>query len=110
MKRITPEEVVEAYRKTGLKPMPGAYHRESGHACGLGALAIADGADDCWISGWINTHPLLKGVYGGGFINGFDQKPEDLEHQDGWEDEYVLGYQDGDAARKAADKEFGVAP
>lgn len=38
MNRVLPEQVVEAFRHTGLKPMQGDFFPIEGCACGLGAI------------------------------------------------------------------------
>jgi hypothetical protein len=119
--RIKPEEVVNAYKETGLKPKQGRYFEEEGEricACGLGAIfdqkwGLPDGSD-------LSDHSTMDSYVGGilqeeypntyiiGFAMGFDQKipagdfygkTENLKIQ------YETGYEDGKVAFETAIKE-----
>lgn len=105
MKRLTPEQVVEAYTSAGLTPAQGAYYRPSlNNACGIGAVVIASGAfDGDPIHFWSTfTNGLgFDESYHNGFTTGFDtvwlpSEMMDLEEriQPGFAD----GYADGRAA------------
>lgn len=82
-KRITPREVLRAYRETTLAPITGMYlHGEA--ACAVGALGVASGhgyvdldgdpaVDFC---GYMKSRmPDKWSVYLGGFEGGFDGHP-----------------------------------
>ncbi len=106
MKRITPEEVVAAYQKTGLKPNASTFLNPKGTCgCGIGALCLAE------------TDRLENGVsvldwgaeqfgheYEGGFSDGFCLEGIALEYVPC---RYAEGYADGRAAAEAVEKEFG---
>jgi hypothetical protein len=102
--RITPEMVIEAYRKTGLNPVRGDYFPITGYACALGALYVAEGKyrsdrnlhlNSTFCS--LHSQYVYGSEYCVGFVNAFDGEeilwPEN--------DEYVAGYEDGRAAWNA---------
>jgi hypothetical protein len=104
MNRITPEMVIEAYRKTGLNPVRGDYFPITGYACALGALYVAEGKYNKEHNSYLNSDSCMwhfKNAYGVfyqcGFVDAFDGAhmlwPEN--------DEYVVGYEDGRAAWNA---------
>lgn len=82
MVRITPDQVVEAYRKTGVKPMQGNWHNGSESdlcCCGLGALYLAAGEPVLTLTLNSYAHHVqqvlnIPGNYLIGFTNGFDGK------------------------------------
>jgi hypothetical protein len=101
MKRITPEEVLDAYAKTGLKPHRGVWlWKECGKrcGCGLGAMYVANGGDPpkVWSQEVIKTLGISID-YLNGFTCGFDDESPDYEP--GGEEEQ--GYTDGLAAAAA---------
>lgn len=68
--RITPEEIVEAYKKTGLTPARGTF--VSGKmACGLGAYARSKGFDGYFVANFLEGMGITAN-YRTGFISGFD--------------------------------------
>jgi len=76
MRRITPEEVLKAYEKTGLKPMQGEYF--SGEcACGLGAIVRfwnpEKRANDDNVADMLEKNGI-RDLYRIGFYLGFDGK------------------------------------
>jgi hypothetical protein len=110
MNRITPEEVVEAYRKTGLTPERTGmdWFSEDGK-CGCGATAVmkARNPDFCNSTLKFGDAIELLGVsrpYLRGFVVGFDGlSPIDMDLQ-----EYAQGYQDGVDSCRAAFQEAGL--
>jgi hypothetical protein len=105
MKRITPEEVVAAYKETGLKPVT----EDFGNAvknCGcaltaLTAMVHPDTEINDIIEAFENDDfPLVSydRNYLIDFIAGFDESSCDD----------TQGYQDGHNARKAVSKEFNL--
>jgi len=102
MRRITPAEVIEAYRVTGLKPVRKTF-RESDSSgktisgCAMTAIALASGFDinkKC-IADWADIN--FGGEYAGDFRAAFD----------GYEFKNVTpGYADGIACAAAV---FGKA-
>lgn len=109
MKRITPEQVVEAYRKTGLKPVRERWVAWSGGecvVCGLSAVAIAAGNEAKEIEQrTIKTRCIgemlgLPIEYVGGFADGFDDESvSESRLRDS--EEFIAGHADGIAAREA---------
>lgn len=102
-KRITPEEVAEAYRKIGL--LPGRYDiiPRNGFCCGLGAMTIASGGDGGQFGyDWVEAE--YGNEYVSGFLLGFDAvAPYRVA---GGHPRRQLGFDDGWAARQRAVKEF----
>ena len=105
MKRITPERVVEAYRKTGLRPVRERWVAWRGGecvVCGLSAVAIAAGNDAREIEQrTVKTRCIgemlgLPTEYVGGFADGFDGESRYVDNE-----EFSAGYADGIAAREA---------
>lgn len=93
-KRITVEEVQEAYRVTGIQPSRGTVLGNA--CCAAGAVARHRGGVNCrhmqQIYSWLDAQ--YGRDYMDGFINGFD----------GYDDcnaDSRIAYQDGVAARKA---------
>ncbi|ALS22125.1 hypothetical protein [Paenibacillus naphthalenovorans] len=100
MNRITPEMVLKAYQKTGLKPIRGEYFSD-GCACGMGAIYKLHGGNI--ISGIEvdkYTMNLTSINYMEGFYTGFDGK-EDLTEETAFNKEEWMGYVDGKAAWEA---------
>lgn len=107
--RIKPEEVVEAFKSTGLTPERGNYFSH-GCACGLGAVYAAkhitlnkvyNADDDLIISHDLDDEYGIS--YRIGFVNGFDGSPhvfdvQQFSRQKYVEEEYRAGYEDGKAA------------
>jgi hypothetical protein len=111
-KRITPEEVVAAYRATGLKPAQTdtLYTDESGALCGcaVGALWLANHSNCTNPIGENNSYGWGARKYGvqyfTDFYNGFDGI-------DGYIPETEHGFSDGRAAWSAVEREIlGVTP
>ncbi len=98
--RVTPEMVVDAYKKMGLTVCRESW-AYADKACGLGALALANGAKIGAITPVV--HRLLSDMpkeYEAGFLTGFDQ-PESIPTVPGsWE----TGFNDGVAAYKACEE------
>ena len=93
-RRITVEEVQEAYRKTGLKPGRGVFNDGCGQGCPVGALALQAGVNSI---DW--GHANLSGYYASGFFHAWDgtKTPAYFETCE----TYQLGYQDGLAVAAA---------
>jgi hypothetical protein len=92
MKRITPEEVVEAYAKTGLKPARDtAYGPE---CCGIGAIAAVNGVVNDSPYAW--ARHKYDSDYVDGFLCGFDDRS--MYQTDG---PFRIGFNDGLAAAAA---------
>lgn len=95
-KRITPEEVIEAYHKTGLNPIQGQFFGE-GCACGFGAYSVANFGPEEVAKRHI---ALTEGRrqfgfdYRWGFTDGFD----DIRAENPEDERYAAGYEDGQAA------------
>ena len=109
VKRIRPEQVVEAFKQTGLSLGRGQFFSDDrACACGLGALyAMKNGSvpeDDNaleivdWVDQTYSMHYRL------GFINGFDDSPDlsDRLSITYGNDHYRTGYRDGQAAYTAS--------
>lgn len=98
MRRITVEEVLEAYRVTGLVPRRGTYCMTIFGArcgCAVGALGAANSIAvenlSCWAGELYGTEYLA------GFLNGFDKEIYVVEESD----EILAGYADGQAVAAA---------
>lgn len=119
-KRITPEEIVEAYRKTGLKVTRGRFFGD-GCACGFGAYAAAKLGVSPVVTASDPVHFVNAAVhraminggftreYRAGFIDGFDGDEAAKVHPHYNLAQYETGYADGAAAYAAASKEAGRA-
>lgn len=107
MKRILPEQVVEAYHATSLKPIRGSFFDEEfGLACAIGALACEDPDFDRekgMFSVYVQDMFDLTSSYVAGFMAGFDT---DINIEDVLQPEMAQGYRDGKAAWKAVKEEF----
>lgn len=100
MERITPERVIEAYKATRLTPMRGGYFPKEGCACGLGAIATElrlDVSSNLTITKELDL--LMNSSYRAGFARGFDG---DERYDAANPVEFEAGYQDGQAAWRAA--------
>jgi len=101
MRRITVDEIKEAYKATGLTPARNTWGESgSGCACGLGVLAVAAGVPiDDLCSDVVYDTINLDEFYGLGFTNGFDGNTRlgALSHRPG----FNQGYDDGAAAAAA---------
>lgn len=101
MKRITQDQVVEAYRRTGWRPIQEAFYgRINGQhcGCGLGVMAGEDLGED------ISDYAEALGLdhdYASGFTYGFDGNT--LYGAPGTP--RMLGWQDGRAAWEAVKRE-----
>jgi hypothetical protein len=105
LKRITPEEVVAAYRESGMKPKRGHFNVD-GCGCGIGAkgcqrFGSLDTPSD-QIADWAEA--TYGGEYCDGFYEGFDGN-----EMSQWDinERYVLGHADGVFARLACIEAFG---
>lgn len=108
MNRIKAEEVIEAYRTTGLEPEPTWYNWIDGRecSCGLGVVAIHRGYDKGkLVEELLTTEEApdnvvkflnLEDDYVKGFIDAFDGCQEWEEGDP--EDLYHLGLKDGQEA------------
>ena len=94
--RITPDEVLNAYRETRVTPTQGEYYAKEGehcYACALGVLALYHcprSFQSDWAEPWQYSVALgLSEDYVTGFTEGFDGLP--------WEDAggNRAGYEDG---------------
>lgn len=102
MERITPEQVVEAYKTTGLKPVRHITLKD-GCACGLGAVYAQKLNVRTECVGEVFTEIKKYGLspsYVSGFIAGFDGVDFD-EMRDVLIEDESIGYEDGQAAWKA---------
>lgn len=107
-KRILPAEVMEAYRVTGLVPVQGDMggtgitYASPTHCCGEGAIAAANGIQDCG-----DRYAFCEVKYGMDYANGFQAG------FDGWSlpqkctARYLQGHSDGVACAKAVFGEAG---
>lgn len=116
MNRITAEEVVEAYRETNIIPTWGdwGYVKMSGDKCGCALTAISacrvgyntalDGiAEDCYE--YLCSLLDCSEEYLMGFVHGFDSVYIAMNVK---EEDFVIGYQDGQAARVLVMQELDV--
>jgi hypothetical protein len=109
MKRITPEQVVEAYETTGYKPIRMGWFIDRGdhcEACGLTVCSVANGntpprENGALITKWTEYLSQSLGIskwYLHGFVAGFDQCHSALVAT---HTEAGQGYRDGLAAAHA---------
>ena len=99
-RRITVEEVLEAYRVTGLKPKQHIhFDGGSGCACAIGAIAVSSGCEPSYyeVVEWGNVH--LACDYRAGFMQGFDGDRMGVIGSQ--LHDYCEGYADGTAVREA---------
>jgi hypothetical protein len=96
-RRITVEEVLEAYRVTGLKPVRGSTTIVDGRCCPIGALL-----ESKFIQDSLGSDERFGREYGMGFVSGFDDCPSGRFKSPRFDD----GYADGRAAAEAV---FGAA-
>jgi hypothetical protein len=113
MKRITADEVVEAYRKTGIQPTTREYFFRDQHGvescCAIGAISIA--ADRSIVSECVHKtcNNISRfaasnfGRYGWGFTAGFDGRgmafvDQFIKARDIEPTVVKQGYEDGNAA------------
>lgn len=89
MRRITVEEIKEAYKVTGLKPCRCLVDDRDGGACAIGALHIASQSTDHNPYRW--GEETFGKAYCNDFIRGFDGSGE-IES---------VGYRDGRSAALA---------
>jgi len=115
MKRITVEQVVKAFEQTGLTPKQGDYFEIDGEkvtcACGMGAVYAVENNIESIKPNSIDAlkinHYFAKrygGDYRFGFARGFDDLSS-FSKEVANEKEFLAGYEDGVAARKAVLKE-----
>jgi hypothetical protein len=94
MNRITPEQVVEAYKETGLKPRQRVFLVDK-CACGLGVLA----AHDANINNSYDAYDWAVTQYGEDYVEsfwrGFDDRSTTPQY------EQHIGYEDGRACWQA---------
>lgn len=88
MRRITVEEVKEAYAKTGMTPTRNNYGADSNCGCAIGALARLAGKHPVDFR-WETFEPS----YSLSFMDGFDDAPLCTKYRDTRTAE--IGYQDG---------------
>jgi hypothetical protein len=110
MNRIAPEEVVAAYRKTGLIPERTAEHwfSEDGK-CGCGATAVMKARNPEFCNSILSFKDAIgllevSGEYLRGFIHGFDGREPRVKNLP----EYDQGYRDGIDSCRAAFREAGL--
>lgn len=106
MKRLSPDEVIDAYQKTGRIPQRGSYRGFDGStfACGVGAVALAQkNCADALDIFQTFVYELDYGLtYHDGFTSGFDGRIRELIKPERWEfKRFVEGYEDGQAAWEA---------
>jgi hypothetical protein len=119
MKRITVDEILDAYGETGLQPTVGEFigHLAYGDmcACAIGAFAAArlgvKGAMQSALTPWAVPWPGIGLEYSreyiAGFIRGFDADEEKESSMTfPGREERMAGYEDGRAAARAV---FGDA-
>ncbi len=106
LKRINPEEVMQAYTELGIKPIQGCYHNSDYNcACGVGVMAIKLRHQDLLSKkrkvqgialsnyfGYLTVHGYDCN-YLSGFIHGFDDVDTDKNDTDN----FKLGVEDGKA-------------
>jgi hypothetical protein len=103
LKRITPEEVLEAFVSQALKPERKEYFPHDGCACGLGAIAKKQGLIEYSTLGNVycnGTRNNLISVYGESYHNGFARGFDDSGSDD-FGEAFAQGYEDGQAAWEA---------
>lgn len=112
MRRIMPEEVIEAYEVTELRPCTSAFYIESlGAACALTATAYHRNPDMDLngSAGHVGTHLTLRIPldYVWGFTSGFDTPKELSSPRES--DNFLerIGRIDGEAARDAVLDRYG---
>ena len=117
MKRITAEQVVEAYKKTGLTPIQDHWFAKTSSSpcgCGLTAVAMAKGLTEVYrldisLPVRIRNTLAIPYPYMDGFSTGFDGdelvEREAYESDEDWE-LYQLGHDDGMSAWEAVDQHF----
>lgn len=103
MKRITPQEVLDAYKRTGKKPVRGSMDDGRGGCCAVGVLAIEQGWE--WSS--VQSADQILGIstiYNNGLTYGFDYwgvgyglLPSIASRHQDWKD----GFEDGKAIAAA---------
>lgn len=96
-KRISPEEVVAAYKKRGLKAIQNDFRDDAGNVCAIVIICQEAGANAAiyHVMDWAMRH--FGAHYRRGFLNGFDSYPYVPTRQK----RYNEGYEDGVAAREA---------
>lgn len=98
MKRLTVQEVLEAYKETGLQPEQDDYFPHHGTACALGAVARhRDGCED--VDGF-QADFLVSTIYGSIYVQHFSNGFDGLSCS-AVTDEQLAAYQDGQAAWEA---------
>ena len=104
-KRLSPDDIAEAYDRIGATPRRNTYfHMSSNSGCGIGVFAIANlGCEPDWDSRTVNAMLRDSGYdnnYRRGFAWGFDGDELDAEHdRDVMSNElFMTGYPDGQAA------------
>jgi hypothetical protein len=106
-RRITVEEVLEAYRVTGILPCIGTYCTNKGEmACAIGALAIAAGSVR---RGPVAYHWATE-EFGSDYVHGFVAGFDDEGFDDGRRENTraAEGFEDGDSVRKAVFQKQGA--
>ncbi len=105
IKRILPEEVLGIFKELNLTPITGAFYTQDRTcACGMGAYYLKNKGEDDHVVKFTNR--LFNGEYENGYYKGFDGFDEAFigkakMYYCGSENYqlYMLGYEDGVAAR-----------
>jgi len=114
--KITPDEVLEAYATTGMRPLARAYYKP-GCACPLMALAMAKGyrpssrARLQSLSWRLGAATDAERLYLASFLRGWDHAAYELRapaYIEGRTDPDLIGYQHGIDAFKAVSRQIGV--
>jgi len=95
MNRISPEMVLEAYKKTGLKPMQGDLFPRDGCACALGSFAAMNGYKDT-----ANALLFLNNLTSHDYVNAFGEG-FDGERFHSYGDKFDNAFRDGQEAWEA---------
>ena len=97
-KRISVEEVVQAYKVTGLKPKRGDFGIDGLPCCGIGAIGAKAGHASPWERRLYAMDAFGAG-YVHGFAHGFDGYEFSIENlKEDHIQRYTEGYADGQAA------------
>lgn len=106
MKRITPDEVVAAYKATGLKPETYSVKPCDSRVCAAGVLDVQHGHSRAYDylqkrAGKFYTMGVFSGFDGATLEMALDGLGEECRH------DVECGFHDGVAIREACIKEFG---
>lgn len=108
IKRIMPQEVLDAYRETGMKPITGLDWDGHGCGCALGAITAKTTARYVTGGAYCFSHMVLDQYgyeprYLAGFMSGFDGSPGVVHESLAG----GLGLADGEAAHVAVEAVYG---